>query len=100
VIVRNAATLADVLNGILNKTYSFFVVLTGPKASGVVIAGSEPEFFIETESCYADDFGDENRGFEHGTPVSLSPQRLARLEAMMLSGSWIDMIPPRADVGL
>jgi hypothetical protein len=99
VTVRQVPTLEDVLNGILNRTYSFFVVLTGPKASGVVIAGSEVEFLVETESCYADEFGDENRGFEHSAPVSLSPQRLARLEAMMLSGSWADKIPFRRDVG-
>jgi hypothetical protein len=65
----------------------------------VVIAGSEVEFLIETESCYADEFGDENIGFKHSMPVSLSPQRVARLEAMMLSGSWIDKIPFRRDTG-
>jgi hypothetical protein len=84
------------LTNSLDRSFSAFLVLTGPKASTVIIASSQFDFFVSLVSCYADRFGDENPGFGRQDIVSLSPVRLKRLEDILLSGIWTERLPIEA----
>jgi hypothetical protein len=95
----NVLNVRDVLKGKLAETFTFVLILTGGRATSVIVSEMEFAHAVGVLSCYADDLSDENRGFRRGDPVRLWPERLTVLEAMILSGDWVLKLP-RAKIAI
>jgi hypothetical protein len=93
-VIQDVRTAREYLQDRLARTFSAFLMLTGPKASTVRISSLEFELAVSIVSCYTDPFGDENPGFERQDNVSLSLVRLKRIEDIILSGAWTGQLPP------
>jgi hypothetical protein len=82
-------SIQQVVRRLLGATFSVVLMITGGKATGAYLATVQHDQVIRVMSCYADDHGDENRGFARDDPVRLWPERLKRLEEVILSGGWV-----------
>ena len=94
-IIKGLQTHRKLIARRLGDTYTFMIMVTGPRATSVVIADNPAHRTLRSRSCYLDKFGDENSGLRSNRVVTLSQDRVRWVIDQILSSDWTSQIPWR-----
>ena len=85
---KNIPLITTFLKSHMKKSFSAFLMLTGPKAGSVEIADLQTNNLITIKGFYVDPFGEEDPGFQRGSILKLSTPHLVSTIEEILSGNW------------
>jgi hypothetical protein len=86
--------LANHMESEVLLSVTYVLMLTGPLTSAFYLVVRQENTIRTIPPIYVDSHGDEDIGFVRGQLLFLNKERLAKYEAMLLSGEWTDFDAP------